>query len=557
MKKLLPYLIFTLIILIATFLRFYNLGSIPTSLTIDEVNNGYNAYSLLKTGKDEWGFKLPPYFKSTGDYDSPLLIYVTVPSVMAFGLTEFATRFPVALFSLLSIPVFFLLCKKYIFSKKSIFISLTSTFFFATSQWHIFYSRSDFEAVIALFFLLVNIYFLFQTLEKKSPVSLYLALFFAYLSTFSYHSNKIFAPLINFLFIGLNWKALFEIVSGEIKNNKRRTIILSFVGIYLIYFFVKNYIFGPGAARSAMVFFTQDFDYKIGIMRILGEHGMNILSLPLLFFFWIKRFLEYFSLNFYAINSLGLTITGQPGSGVINIALLPLYLSGLASTFIFLGSGSNKKTNLFLLGWLLIGFLPSSIANNSQHPLRCLNASVAVILFSTIGLSVFIDYLKRKSKKFIYLFIGIFIIIFSVDFVRFLDYYTIHYPYELSEYRQYGWKEMAIFARDHHTEYDNVYVDPRFGTEGRTSYGVPYLYFLFYSQYDPKTYHDNPLRKSFSSSFENYIFTEINWPEFDHSKNNLYIASPWSLPAEVINSDKLKFKVLFLNQASGLYAVSD
>lgn len=100
-------LVFLAIFLVALFLRFFRLGSIPTSLTIDEVGNGYNAFSLLKTGKDEWGFKLPPYFRSTGDYDAPVMIYLTVPSVWALGLSEFSVRLPAALFSLLVTPFVF------------------------------------------------------------------------------------------------------------------------------------------------------------------------------------------------------------------------------------------------------------------------------------------------------------------------------------------------------------------------------------------------------------------------------------------------------------------
>src|SRR4030042_566937 len=86
-----------IIFLIALLFRFYKLSSYPVSLSMDEVAIGYNAYSILKTGKDEWGQKLPLAFKSVGDYKPPVDIYLTVPSVWVFGLNEFGVRFPVAL----------------------------------------------------------------------------------------------------------------------------------------------------------------------------------------------------------------------------------------------------------------------------------------------------------------------------------------------------------------------------------------------------------------------------------------------------------------------------
>ena len=44
--------LFLLIILLAAFLRFYQLGQNPPSLDWDEASLGYNSYSLLRTGKD-------------------------------------------------------------------------------------------------------------------------------------------------------------------------------------------------------------------------------------------------------------------------------------------------------------------------------------------------------------------------------------------------------------------------------------------------------------------------------------------------------------------------
>jgi len=73
---------------------------------------GYNAYSVLKTGRDEYGRFLPLTFESVGDFKNPFPIYSMIPSIAIFGLNEFSVRFPTALISTLSIPLFYFLFKK-------------------------------------------------------------------------------------------------------------------------------------------------------------------------------------------------------------------------------------------------------------------------------------------------------------------------------------------------------------------------------------------------------------------------------------------------------------
>ena len=98
-KSSLIYLIITL----GLFLRVVYLNINPPGLTVDEVSIGYNAYSILKTGRDEYGTFLPFDFKSLGDYKPPLYIYLTAFSEAVFGLNEFAVRFPAALLGTISI----------------------------------------------------------------------------------------------------------------------------------------------------------------------------------------------------------------------------------------------------------------------------------------------------------------------------------------------------------------------------------------------------------------------------------------------------------------------
>lgn len=132
MKKIVIILLF--IILLGFFLRVYRIDNSPQSLYWDEVSIGYNAYSVLQTGKDEWGRVLLWFFEAFGEFKFPVAIYSTAISIKFFGLTDFAVRFPSAFFGALSIVAIYMLGKELFLKRK---IALISAFLFAVSPWSI------------------------------------------------------------------------------------------------------------------------------------------------------------------------------------------------------------------------------------------------------------------------------------------------------------------------------------------------------------------------------------------------------------------------------------
>ena len=548
------------VVLVLFFTRFYKLNEYPPHLTIDEVSIGYNAYSILKTGMDEWGEFMPASFRSVGDYKSPTLIYLTVPFIKVFGLSEFAVRFPVALFSCLSVILFWIFTSQYLFKKNKYFIPYLSTFVYAISPWLIVYSRSSFEAVVAQTFMLANIIFAFKFRQSKKIQDFFWMVLFALISAITYHSTKLVVPLLNIIFIVCQKDLVFNSVTNWYKKEKLKLLILFLVLAIFTGFFISNYIFGSGAARAKMTFLTKDFDFAAALLPVFQSHSLSwITSIVGLILFWYKRFLEYFSSNFYLSTGLGLASVGSPAQGVIYAVEYFFLIIGITGLLFKLQKikdyfVDNFSIN-FLISWLLVGILPASITNNAQHSLRTLNILPTISILISIGIIVVINHVKPKTLTFYFLSIIIFLG-YILGVVRFLDYYLLHYSVELSENRSFGWKQVSIYAKDHHQEYQNVYVDSRFGTEGPYSYGVPYLYLLFYSQYDPLTYIQG--RKIFrGTNFENYIFTDINWFGMDHNQNSLYISSPWGIPVKTIYNPNIKLYVPFLNNKSGLYVVSD
>jgi len=64
MKNRLCFFILFLILILGFFLRIVNLQNLPHGFFCDEASIGYNAYSLLKTGKDEHGKPWPLFFQA-------------------------------------------------------------------------------------------------------------------------------------------------------------------------------------------------------------------------------------------------------------------------------------------------------------------------------------------------------------------------------------------------------------------------------------------------------------------------------------------------------------
>ena len=107
--KYMALVILIVIMGLAATLRVWRLGVDGRPLLWDEAALGYNAYSILKTGKDEYGTFLPLSIRSFDDYKPPLYTYLTVPSVALFGLSVWSTRLPSAVMGILAVVgVYFL-----------------------------------------------------------------------------------------------------------------------------------------------------------------------------------------------------------------------------------------------------------------------------------------------------------------------------------------------------------------------------------------------------------------------------------------------------------------
>jgi len=526
-----------LILILSAFLRFYQLNQSPPSLNWDEISHGYNAYSILKTGQDEWGFTFPTIFRAYGDYKLPVYIYLTSLSVGLFGLNAFAVRFPSALAGVLSVLFTYFLAKKLF---KNNLVAILSAFFLAISPWHIFLSRPAFEANLASFLVIAGIYFFLVGLEKRWILPL--SVFFLGLSVHTYNSARIFIPLILTTLFLLHYASVMKWV----RERKKEGILV--IAILLLFFIplMVSLVSPSGWARFKWVSILD----QGAINRINMARGSSFLPKPLprlihnkATYFTIAYFRNYFS-NFsprYLFVKGGSNYQYNiPGKGIIYPIQAPLILIGLYYLF----KNWRKKESKLIFFWWLLAVVPAAATQENPHVLRTILVLPMPQIIAAFGFGQIWDWLKGRkiAKLFLGLAYGLILIILAS---RFLTNYFGPYRKTYSWSWQYSYRQAADYIQLHYNEYGKIFMTKK--------YGEPHEFLLFYLEWDPEKYRQDPqLNRYFRTdwywvdSFDKFVFVN-DWEIKNRTKNieqstkNLLITSPGNYPEGWVKLETINF----------------
>ncbi len=486
-------LIFIFLILILSFLlRIYKLDQIPNSISADEASFGYNAYSILKTGKDEFGITFPLLFRSFDDYKNPLFVYTLVPFILMFGLTEWAIRFPSVILGILVVITSFFITRLLIKNNK---LSLLTAFFAATSPWLIQYSRVSIDTIIALNFLILGV--LFYLLRKKHGFWLLLSSLALALSFWSYHSSRIWA--VGFVILTSLYSLFLE--------KERRKIVLVSVIIFILLCLPYIYISQK----------TNTYTRLSGISVFADKEDLYQEA------YFLKEDLEKGNLLGKLIHNRRLVPLNQAINGYLNILnpqilfsqnkhnqiaqtrLLflwqaPLIVIGL----IYLGK-TRVKLLFFLLFWIGLGLLPGAITIYPPFDRRILTISYPLILLTILGL--------RKT-----IFYPLFFLVFLISFTFYTHHYFIHGQNTVVELWGNGMRQVIEETKKEKTNYDKVIVSLKLNQ--------PLIFFLFYEKYPPQKYLQEGGTVSGGylderGKFEKYQFRNIT-PQ-TYALNTLYV----------------------------------
>ncbi|MBI3103901.1 glycosyltransferase family 39 protein [Candidatus Daviesbacteria bacterium] len=463
-----------LIVALAFLLRFYKVVEIPPSLNWDEVSIGYNAYSILKTGKDEWGQFMPIHFKSYGEYKLPLQIYGSIPGIYFFGLSELGVRITPVMYGTLTVLVMFFLGRA-IF--QSHLAGLTAAFLLAISPWHIQLTRASFESSLATFFVTLGIWFLIKGFTNQKWFVIAMIPFAA--SVFTYNSARIFTPL--FLIV------VFFIYRKHFIKFKKFVVISITIFAILLLPLTPYILSGERSARYKLVSITDDPGL---IPKINENRGASRFPYPIsrfihnkvtyISFYFTRNYLSHFTPQFLFISGAPHKQHHVQNIGELYYFQAPFLLIGLFGLFKF----KNKFRGL-LLPWLLLVFIPVSVTNDSiPHALRTLIAAPFYQLVSAFGLLISFNWLKKYSKVIEITSVAAFAVIVVISISYYLNQYYNIYPRAYSRDWQYGYKQAVDYIGKHKSEYDEIVFTRHFGE--------PHMFTLFYLNYDPAKYQNDP-----------------------------------------------------------------
>ncbi len=472
-------ILFIFIVLFAIFLRFWQLNKYPVSLNWDEISHGYNAYSLLNTGKDQWGTSWPIFnFRAYGDYPTTLNMYLTIPFVYFFGLNETSIRLPSAIlgFGLVIIAFYFgkLIFKK---NKPALLLMLLT----AVSPWTLFPSRAVFQSTIAQFFFALGILLILYALKNK-PKLLLPGLFSLALSTYGYHNTRIAGPLIIVLFAFIFYKQFFAFFK-KYKIYFSTSLIIFFI---LLLPQILNLFGNSSKARSRWVFIINPA--SVNVINENRNHfkgspliGKIIYNKPVYFVTEVsKNYLGFLNPKILFFNSTQNYQFNIPNTGVLYPILLPFFYTGII--FLIIDIFRKNKLSLFLVGWFVLGLAPAVITTGDFPIIRAMTILPLPQIFISYGFVLFISILKKNKAK--YIFSILLLLALSIQTFNYMNNYFTQYSSKYSESWQYGYKEAISYAKDHYNEYDQIIITKK--------YGEAHEYVLFYWPWNPASYQNDP-----------------------------------------------------------------
>lgn len=488
------------ILLTAFLLRITYAASVPPSLNWDEASLGYNAYSILKTGKDEWGRVIPISFEAFGDYKLLGYIYTLVPFIAVFGLTDMAVRLPSMIFGSLSIVLLYLLVLELTKDKKW---AILSALLLMISPWHFFLSRVALEANLALSFFLAGLYLLIKGINK--PVFLVPSSLISGLSIFTYNSARIFVPLFLIAFVILN-KSKLKINKASVLSALIFTTFLA-IGFYLAVF--------------------QDSSARYYWVRILDEGAINYLeqsrnnssysslvtsliyNRPVYFVLnFFLNYLKHFSIQFLAISGGSNYQFSVQNMGLMYLIEFPFLLLGFFKLL------KIKQGWIFLI-WFLLAPIPSALTREAPHVLRSIFMLGALQTITAFGMIRFIELFRRQSlRKFLAASV---LILISINLLYYLKVYFKDYPIRYSQSWQYGYKQAVDTIKQKYNDYPRIFFSKK--------YGEPHLFYLFYSKYNPQKYQNSPDLVRYARS---------NWRWVD-KLDKIYFINDWEIAALLKN----------------------
>ncbi len=506
-----------LVLVLATVLRVFWLNKVPVELFGDELDVGYHAYSLLKTGRDYTGHLLPTYISSLAEARAPLFIYSVVPFIAIFGLSEWGVRLSATFFGVLGVFLVFLLVKR-LFKNEP--LALAASFFLAIVPWHIHYSRAAYEVTLLLVLFLGGTLLFLKGLKKEKfflPSAILLAL-----TPYTYSTANLFLPLLIFSFLMVFRKKIFKL--------ERKWIVVSFLTALIILLpLISSFFSGQAGDRFSKIsiFTDKHLIDEVIIKRSQEGDGRFFHNKATT---WgktiVANYLTSFSSDFLFLFGDRNPRHGTGKNGELYLILLPLLLIG-----IWFGLRNIKKEQFQLIFlWLIFSPIPASLTQGGgNHATRLFLMLPPLIILISLGMLQILKVKKWWLKSISLLFIFLFLFI---GMIFYCHQYFVDWPRESWRFWHYGYKEAMLTVAQKENDFDRLVFN--------NTHEPILLRFLFWTKKDPHWFHEN-----FNLDQE----TERIFPEFlGFRLGDRYVFG------RITGEDKMKSLLSFLDDSTIYWA---
>lgn len=539
-------IILIVVVLLAAFLRLYQINDVPPGVNRDEASIGFTAYSLLKTAKDEYGKFLPLSFQSFGDWKLPLYIYVTIPFVAVLGMTELAVRLPSTIAGILTVLVVFFLVRELIpkhFHRDM--LAAISAAVIAISPWHIHLSRVESESNIAVFCITLGTLLFFRAIKGSVKLLPAAAILLA-LTFYIYHGNHVFTSLFVCGLVGLYWNQLKSISTAKVAS----VIFLGLVGIILtqtLHSADKTKISGisifgdPTVVHSNIELARTEHDTPEGLRGKLTHNRVVYAATTV----W-NNYIKAFSPEFLFIKGGGNHAHNIEGFGNMYPIEAIFLLFGVVAIF----ATRKEKSSQLLLWWLTISPVAASITKDAPHTNRMFAVFPALSIIVAYGILTLITEWKSLFVRKVAIILVIALYVCSLG--SYLDRYYAHFPRNEAQHWGYGYKKIAAVVNQPKNKSKQIIMShPEYS---------PYIFLLFYSGYDPRLYQNQATRypltqDAFShvKGFGRFTFRPIDWGRDMAEPNTIIIDLVENIPQSI--KDTPHFSKIILPNATELWGI--
>lgn len=474
-------ILLSLLILFAFFIRFYKIEDIPNGLYYDEVDSGYQARSLIQTGKDYRGSLSPFFINSNVEQRTPIPVYITVISTLLFKSPVLQVRMGEVILGTLNVFLVFILIRIW---RKNFWTAIITALVFATNPWQIQFSRFNHEANSTTFMVLLSLILFFKAIYFKKYNWLILSAVFLSFGMYTYRTMSLYVPmLILFLFLIYKSKLLFF-------GSKKLFAVLGLILIITLPFLFFTTIASSDSPRIKQISVFSDPKIPIWIQRFrefdsndLQDSTIGKKAISESYFFHNKP-LSYFE-NFYN-NYLGtfsadfLFTKGDLNHrhSIMNQGMLfKIDILALVLGLFYLLSNLKVRENRLILSMFLLSPIPSSLTiDGGSHAGRLFIFSLPLLLIIGMGWITFYNYFKKI--RFFRFYSCLLIFIWAVTFIIYLHNYFVHYRVDSARYFSYGFRQAVEKIVKSEPDFQKVILTQKIDP--------PVLHYLFWANIPPK-----------------------------------------------------------------------